>query len=105
MITTNNNIDNNPRGYASISTNDGRYRIWIPRPNGAGVMHCNCGFGLRSHLPFVDAIDQLDYVTVAAVNQLDQDFSTIVLQCLERPYAVCVERLMEDIPNLMEEHL
>ena len=93
------------RGFASIASGDGRFRLWLPRPTATGLMVCNCGFGLRSHLPFVDAIDQLDYVKVAAVNQLDQDFSTIVLQCLEQPYAVCVERLMEDIPNLMEEHL
>ena len=102
MMTTTHNI--NPRGYASISTNDGRYRIWIPRPNGAGVMHCNCGFGLRSHLPFVDAIDRLDYVHVEAVRQLDEDFSTIVLQC-DGEHKGCLERLMEDIPALMEEHL
>ena len=101
MIT----IDNiNPRGYANISTNDGRFRIWIPRPNGAGVMHCNCGFGLRSHLPCVDAIDRLDYVHVEAVKQLDEDFSTIILQC-DGEHKGCLERLMEDIPTLMEEHL
>lgn len=101
MITTNNTPT---RGYASISTNDGRYRIWIPRPNAAGTMLCNCGFGLRSHLPFVDAIDRLDYVHVEAVRQLDEDFSTIVLQC-DGDHRGCLERLMEDIPRLMEEHL
>lgn len=102
MTTTHNNI--NLRGYASISTGDGRFRIWIPRPNGAGVMHCNCGFGLMSHLPFVDAIDRLDYVHVEAVRQLDEDFSTIILQC-DGEHRGCLERLMEDIPRLMEESL
>ena len=101
MTTTN---DINPRGYASISTNDGRNRIWIPRPDKAGVMRCNCGFGLGSHLPFVDAIDRLDYVHVEAVRQLDEDFSTIILQC-DGEHKGCLERLMEDIPNIMEEHL
>ncbi len=94
----------NPRGYASISTNDGQYRIWIPRPDKAGVMCCNCGFGLRSYLPFVDAIDQLDYVHVEEVKQLDKDFSAIVVQC-DGDRNGCLERLMEDIPRLMEEHL
>ena len=92
------------RGYDSISTNDGRYRLWIPRPTAAGTMHCTCGFGLRSHLPFVDAIDRLDYVHVEEVKQLDQDFSTIVLQC-DTDHSGCLARLMEDIPNLMEEYL
>lgn len=101
MTTTN---DINPRGYASISTNDGRNRIWIPRPDKAGVMRCNCGFGLMSHLPFVDAIDQLDYVHVEEVRQIDEDFSCIVLQC-DGEHKGCLARLMGDIPALMEEHL
>lgn len=92
------------RGYASICTADGRYRLWIPRPTAAGTMHCTCGFGLRSHLPFVDAIDRLDYVHVEEVRQLDEDFSCIVLVC-DGDHKGCLARLMEDIPNLMEEHL
>lgn len=92
------------RGYASISTADGRYRLWIPRPTAAGTMHCTCGFGLRSHLPFVDAIDRLDYVHVEEVRQIDQDFSTIILQC-DGDHKGCLTRLMEDIPNIMEEYL
>lgn len=102
MTTTIDNI--NPRGYVSISTNDGHNRIWIPRPNKAGVMHCNCGFGLRGHMPFVDAIDKLDYVHVEEVRQLDEDFSCIILVC-DGDHKGCLARLMEDIPTLMEAHL
>ena len=91
-------------GYASISTTDGRFRLWIPRPTAAGTMYCTCGFGLRSHLPFVDAINQLDYVHVEAVKQLDEDFSTIILQ-LDGDRQGTLARLMKDIPKLMEEHL
>ena len=92
------------RGYASISTTDGRFRLWIPRPTVAGTMCCTCGFGLRSHLPFVDAIDKLDYVHVEALKQLDEDFSIIILQ-LDGDRQGTLARLMEDIPKLMEEHL
>ena len=97
-------IHTHQRGFASISTPDGRYRLWIPRPTPSGTMYCNCGFGLRSHLPFVDAIDRLDYVHVEEVRQMDQDFSCIVIQC-EGEHKGCLERLLEDIPNIMEEHL
>lgn len=97
-------IHTHQRGFASISTPDGRYRLWIPRPTAAGTMYCNCGFGLRSHMPFVDAIDRLDYVHVEEVRQMDEDFSCIVIQC-DGEHKGCLERLLEDIPNIMEEHL
>ena len=93
------------RGFASIATPDGRFRIWLPRPTAAGTMHCNCGFGLMGHLPFADAIDQLPYVRVHCVRQLDDDFSTIVIQCLEKPYMQTAARLLDDLPRVMEEHL
>lgn len=98
-------IHTHQRGFVSISTPDGRYRLWIPRPSMAGIMHCNCGFGLQSHRPFVDAIDRLEYVSVEAVEQLDEDFSTLVIQCKTQPYRDVLPRLLEDLPELMEEHL
>lgn len=93
------------RGFASISTDDGRYRIWIPRPTTAGTMYCTCGFGLRGHMPFVDAIDRLPYLQVQEVNQIDEDFSAIVIRCTETPYRTCMERMLDDLPRLMDEEL
>ena len=101
-MTTSDNI--NHRGYVSIKSQDGRNRIWIPRPDKNGIMHCTCGFGLKSHMPFVDAIDQLDYVHVEDVKQIDQDICCIILVC-DGDHKGCLAKLMEDIPNIMEEHL
>lgn len=92
------------RGYASISTPDGKYRVWIPRPTSAGRVVCSCGFALKSHLPFVDAIDALDYLQVDEVRQIDQDLSNLIISCLDKPHE-CMLRMVEDIPKLMEEYL
>lgn len=93
------------KGFASVSTPDGKYRIWMPRPTGSGTMTCACSFGLQHRLPLVDAIDRLPYVRVDEVREIDEDYSTLVLTCQTTPYSACLERLMEDLPNLMEEHL
>lgn len=99
-------MENNvSKGFASVSTPDGKYRIWMPRPTGSGTMACACSFGLQHRLPLVDAIDRLPYVRVDEVREIDEDYSTLVLTCQTTPYSACLERLMEDLPNLMEEHL
>lgn len=54
---------------------------------------------------FVDAVDRLGYVRVDEATRIDGDLSALTLRCLVRPYARCMERLLEDIPLLMEEHL
>lgn len=92
------------RGYASISTPDAKYRMWVPRPTRSGRITCNCGFSLSRGLPFVDAISELKYVTVDEVKRIDKDFGTMVLQCNEKP-GDCMERLLEDLPELMERYL
>lgn len=92
------------RGFASISTPDGRFRIWVPRPTNSGRMTCNVGFPLKEHLDFVDAIDGLEYLQVDEVRQIDKDLSTMVLWCKQSPTA-CMERLLEDLPELMEQYL
>lgn len=92
------------RGYASISTPDGKFRIWLNRPTASGKIICSCGFALKGKLPFVDAIDTLSYVQVDEVRQIDQDYSTFILYCVQSPNGV-FERLIEDIPELMERYL
>lgn len=92
------------RGYASISTPDGKFRIWVPRPTSAGRMNCTCGFALKKHLPFVDAMDALDYIQVEEVRQIDEDFSYMVISCLEKPHE-CMLKLIDDFPSLMEQYL
>ena len=84
------------RGFATISTPDGRHRIWLHRPTPEGSIHASCNFALAGHYDFVDAVDTLGYVSV--------DYSSMNISCLMNP-AECMERLMEDLPKVMEEWL
>ena len=84
---------NNNKGFSSISTPDGQFRMWIPRPTASGRVICNCGFALKSHLPFV-----------VAVRQIDQDFSILAISFLNAPHE-CMLKMIEDIPELMEQYL
>lgn len=95
---------NNNKGFSSISTPDGQFRMWIPRPTASGRVICNCGFALKSHLPFVDAVDALDYLQVDEVRQIDQDFSILAISFLNASHE-CMLKMIEDIPELMEQYL
>jgi hypothetical protein len=95
----------NQRSFATVSTTDGKYRIWLPRPTKSGIMKCSCSFGLQHRLSLVDAIDALPYIRIEAVNEIDEDYSTFVLTCLKLPYSECMERFMDDLPELMNQYL
>lgn len=95
---------NSNKVFSSISTPDGKFRMWIPRPTASGRVICNCGFALKSHLPFVDAIDALDYLQVDEVRQIDQDLSSLTISLLDAPHE-CMLKMIEDIPELMEQYL
>ena len=43
------------RGFATISTADGRLRIWVQRPTKAGRIYASCNFPLAGHWDFVDS--------------------------------------------------
>lgn len=94
----------NNKNFASISTLDGQFRMWIPRPTASGKVICNCGFALKNHLPFVDAIDALDYLQVDEVRQIDQDLSSLIITILDTPHE-CMLKMIEDLPGLMEQYL
>lgn len=68
-------------------------------------MRCACSFGLKNKLPMVDAIDALPYIQIEEVNEIDEDYSTFILTCLNKPYSECLERLMDDLPDIMNKHL
>lgn len=89
---------------ATISTPDGRRRLWLPRPMATGRIHAACNFALAGHMDFVDSIDTLGYVRVEGAETYDEDYSSLTLSCLQAPEG-CLERLMEDLPELMEEWL
>lgn len=92
------------RGYASISTPDGKFRMWVNRPTASGCIVCSCGFSLKQKLSFADAITALGYVRVDEVREIDQDYSTLILCCVHSSNGV-FEQLIEDIPELMEQYL
>lgn len=94
----------NLRNYASISTPEGMYHIWLSRPTKNGEIICSCGFSLQYKMPFLDAISNLGYVSADEVQIIDQDYSVIILQCVQAPEGV-YERLLDDIPELMEKYL
>ena len=98
-----NNVSNS-RGFASISTPDGQYRIWLSKPTASGRIVCSCGFALKRKLPFVDAIGTLGYVYADEVRQIDEDYSTLILHAVQAPNGV-FERLIEDLSELMEQYL
>lgn len=93
-----------PRGFATITTPDGRNRIWIYRPTESGFIDIACSFDLNGRFGFVDAIDHLEYVRVEEARIIDEDYSTLMLSCQQVPMG-CLERLMEDLPKVMEEWL
>lgn len=92
------------RGFATISSADGRLRIWVQRPTPDGSIHLSCNFALAGHYDFVDAVDKLDYVSVYSVLTYDDDYSSMVMTCGQAPEG-CLKRLLEDLPELMEEWL
>lgn len=94
----------NLRNYASISTPEGMYHIWLSRPTKNGEIICSCGFSLQHKMPFVDAISNLGYVFADEVQIIDQDYSVIILKCVQATEGV-YEKLMDDIPELMEKYL
>ena len=93
-----------PRCFATISSPDGRDRIWIYRPTDSGFIDIACSFGLNGQFGFVDAIDHLEYVRVEEARIHDENYSTMMLSCQQVPMD-CLERRMEDLPKVMEEWL
>ena len=102
--TTTTTAGSQPRGFATVSTPDGRRLIWLSRPTRSGRIHAACSFSLAGHMAFVDAIDTLGYVRVEQVTTYDEDYSSLTLSCIQAPEG-CLERLMEDLPERMEECL
>ena len=55
-------------------------------------------------MDFVDAVDRLFYVRVYRAQTIDDDLSNLYLTCLQAPMG-CMEQLLIDLPDIMEEHL
>ena len=89
---------------ATITAPDGKkFHPYLPISRG-GIAYLSCSFGLDSRMNFVDGVDALEYVTVNQVTTYDEDYAVLRLQ-YDSDHKGCLERLMEDIPPLMEAHL
>lgn len=89
---------------ATITAPDGKNFIRIFLYPAEGIAYLSCSFGLDSRMNFVDGVDALEYVTVNQVTTYDEDYAVLRLQ-YDSDHKGCLERLMEDIPTLMEAHL
>ena len=97
------NNETTQKNYATVSSKDGQRRIWIPRPGKDNTLCCTCSFGMKNHLPFADAIGRLGYARVEAVEQMDEELSAIRIRLTGGKGSL--PRLLEDLPELMEEYL
>lgn len=87
--------------FTIISSPDDKFKVWIQRPM-CGKTVCTCGFSLKGRMAFVDAIDKLPYISVEESNSIDEYMSHIILRVEDNKNAV---RLIEDLPELMEQYL
>lgn len=93
-----------PRDFAVISSPDGRHQMRLSRPQPDGAIFSSCNFALAGHYDFVDAVDTLGYVSVYSALTYDEDYSSMIMSCLMNP-GECMERLLVDLPKVMEEWL
>ena len=92
------------RGFAVISSPDGRHQMRLSRPLPDGRIFATCSFAVAGHWDFVDSIDTLGYVCVNGASTYDTDYSSMQMTCIMEP-GECMERLMVDLPKVMEEWL
>lgn len=92
------------RNFASISTNDGRYRVWFSSPSEQGQQVITCSFSLEGKQFFLDAINSLNYLRVDCVREIGAEMSHIYLHTsIDRNE--CMLQLFEDLPSILEDSL
>ena len=92
----------------------GYISIFMPDESGAIALHYSkeekcikafCSFPLSGNMGLVDSVDTLGYVRVESAETIEGvNAGRLKLACLKKP-AECLERLMEDLPKVMEEWL
>lgn len=85
--------------YIRISTPDDKYFVWVSRANIDGRSYMISNFDTRTE--FADALDRLGYLTVERIRELDDEMYSIVFQ-MKGNAKECLQRLVEDIPNIMD---
>lgn len=88
--------------FTVITSPDDIFKIWIQQPNYTGRIVCTCGFSLQKRMSFVDAINQLGYISVESVSIVDENMSHLELRMDKNGY---LHRLIEDLPELMDKYL
>lgn len=76
----------------------------LSRPLPDGRIFATCSFALAGHWDFVDSIDTLGYVRVIEGATYDMYYSCMIISCVLEP-GECMERLLTDLPKVMEEWL
>lgn len=90
-------IENN-KPFTVISSEDNRFKFWIPKPNKTGRLYCTMSFNAMKYLPFIDALNNLPYVTVSEVKAVDDDLSNVDITLTEEH---SLSRFIEDVSELI----
>lgn len=92
------------RNFASISTNDGQYRVWFSSPSDQGQQVITCSFSLVDKQTFLDSLNSLKYMHVDCVREIGANMSHIYLHTtIDRKE--CMLQLFEDLPSILEDSL
>ena len=97
-------MERKERNHIFVSAPGSSDVILIYRPNKKGDLLLSCSFRLNKRMGMVDSIDTLGYVRVDRVNHIEEAGTMIEVSCLMDPME-CMERLMVDLPKVMEEWL
>ena len=85
--------------YIKIESPDDKYFVWINREDidGKSYMVSN----VNPMAAFADAIDRLEYVSVNRTYRMDEEMFSVLFE-MEGSVKECLNRLVEDVPEIME---
>lgn len=89
---------NSNKPFTVISSEDNRFKFWVPKPDQEGRLYCTMSFNAMKYLPFIDALNNLPYVTVNNVNAIDDDLSNADISLTGEH---SLSQFIEDVPELI----
>lgn len=66
--------------FVTIQNRENKEMFWVPKPTASGNMHCVAGFNLMRYLPFVDAVNNLEYAEVVNTQVVDSEMSFMLVK-------------------------